>query len=267
MSWSLASGNSNSAEQDKSDTFTHVISALPAKALLSALSNERSKRPALARSDVERFSVPTVTVMVVNLYFTKPDLIKYPGFGYLIPRSVAFEQNPEFALGVVFDSYATPDVDNSTGTKMTVMLGGHWWDGWTTFPSQAEGIRMARSLLKRHLDIVDEPALAVATLQKECIPQYHTGHSERAQALCEELEESFGDRIELAGASWHGVSVTACIKSACAAAYRMASGQHRSQLAKSMDPANFVERPVSKFSTMKLLRRLLPNHTDKPKDR
>jgi protoporphyrinogen/coproporphyrinogen III oxidase len=249
VSWSWSPGKT------KTDTFTHVISALPANALLSALSNERSQRAVLETSDIHRLSIPTVTVMVVNLYYTNPRLVKRPGFGYLLPRSLAFEQNPEFALGVVFDSYATPDLDDSSGTKLTVMLGGHWWDGWKSFPSEAEGIRMARSLLRRQLDIEDEPALAVATLQKDCIPQYHVGHTERATALGRKLREAFGNHLEVAGASWHGVSVNDCIKSGFLAAYSIATGSREVDLMKTVDRAALPAMNVPRGSVAAMFKR------------
>ena len=189
------------------------------------------------------------TVLVVNLYYSNPNLIpdQYRGFGYLIPRSVALDQNPERALGVIFGSEASglrgseavqeysplteehyvvaqkeidyyramhaqmleelkdlphsdprilekvgsqlskeveqaeqraktikADIgkarilkrgqDTATGTKLTVMLGGHWWSEWTDsdYPSEPEAIQMARDVLERHLHITEEPEIAKA---------------------------------------------------------------------------------------------------------
>lgn len=209
---------STSATKTYSQTFTHALSALPSKALLSALSKPNSKHAVLTTSEAETLGTPTVTVMVVNLYYREANLIRERGFGYLLPRSLTFDQNPEFALGVVFDTDATPALDSSPGTKLTVMLGGHWWDGWTSYPTEADGIRMARSLLRRQLGITAEPALAKATLQKDCIPQYHVGYSKRLGALGDKLSQAFGRRMTIAGASWHGVSVNDCINSGTSAA-------------------------------------------------
>ena len=101
---------------------------------------------------------PAVTVCVVNLYFRTPNLLRkvhipgglptglplgLSGFGYLIPRTIPFTQNPERALGVIFDSDISPTLHTTVpadvlGTRLTVMLGGHWWDGWTSFPNESE---------------------------------------------------------------------------------------------------------------------------------
>src|SRR5262249_55360275 len=58
----------------------------------------------------------SVSVMVVNLYYSNPDLIppSTRDFGYLIPRSVPIDQNPERALGVIFSS-ETSGRDGSVG--------------------------------------------------------------------------------------------------------------------------------------------------------
>ena len=75
-------------------SFSHAISTISGR-LLSTLTTSPLK--SLAKT-------PAVTVMVVNLYYSDPNILPERGFGYLIPRSIPFEQNPECALGVVFDS-------------------------------------------------------------------------------------------------------------------------------------------------------------------
>jgi len=171
-------------------------------------------------------SSTSVTVCVVNLYFRTPHLLrtlaKYPnlsGFGYLIPRSVPFHENPERALGVIFDSDISPDLWSDVpaatlGTRLTVMLGGHWWDGWTSFPSEAEAVDMATAVLYRHLGISEEPAAAMATLQADCIPQYKVGHSAQMGRAHTELLNAFGGRLRVAGSSYTGVGVNDCLRAA-----------------------------------------------------
>ncbi|KAI5284810.1 oxygen-dependent protoporphyrinogen oxidase, partial [Ascosphaera aggregata] len=93
----------------------------------------------------------SVSVMVVNLYYDTPNITP-PGFGYLIPESVPFDQNPERALGVIFPPPQEAEQDDSTGgTKIGVLLGGHWWDDWdiSNLPSEEEGIQMAKNILQR----------------------------------------------------------------------------------------------------------------------
>jgi oxygen-dependent protoporphyrinogen oxidase len=161
-------------------------------------------------------SAEAVNVMVVNLFYHNSNLIPLRGFGYLIPRSVPFEQNPERALGVIFGSEVGVGQDDVTGTKLTVMLGGHWWDGWTEedFPDEKSAIMMAKRLLFRHLGVSVPPTVAKARLQRNSIPQYTVGHPSRMIGLHETLKEDFGGRLKVAGASYTGVGINDCIRSA-----------------------------------------------------
>lgn len=153
---------------------------------------------------------------MINLYFSRASVLPVSGFGYLLPRALPFAQNPEFALGCVFDSDAIGGQDSlsSPGAKVTVMLGGHWWDGWTAFPSAEEGVAMARTVLARHLGVVEEPAASNVSVQKECIPQYTVGHYERMGKAHGELKEAFGGRLRVVGNSYTGVGVNDCIRAA-----------------------------------------------------
>lgn len=161
-----------------------------------------------------------VTVMVVNLYYERPDLIPYEGFGYLIPRSIPYDQNPERALGVIFGSDSSVGQDTAPGTKLTVMMGGHWWDGWeeSDYPDHDSAVSMARSLLERHLGIKDAPAVARSRLQRNAIPQYTVGHTSRMQELSRAVREEFNYRLTLAGSWYGGVGVTDCVRQAYLAA-------------------------------------------------
>jgi oxygen-dependent protoporphyrinogen oxidase len=178
-------------------------------------------------------STPSVTVCVVNLYFKTPFLLTtldppgglpksiphLQGFGYLLPRTLPFAQNPERALGVIFDSDISPDLHStvspsSEGTRLTVMLGGHWWDGWTSFPDEAEAEEMALNVLARHLGIVEEPVAVRATLQQDCIPQYTVGHTARMSEAHTGLLEHFAGKLRVAGSWYSGVGVNDCLRSA-----------------------------------------------------
>jgi oxygen-dependent protoporphyrinogen oxidase len=152
--------------------------------------------------------------MVVNLYYTNPSVLSVRGFGYLIPRSIPWEQNPECALGVIFDSDACRGQDTVPGFKITVMLGGHWWDPFTVYPDADEGATMAKAILKRHLGIDEEPAVVNVALQRECIPQYTVGHDQRMKSAHHELVEEFKGRLAVAGSSYTGVALNDCVRAA-----------------------------------------------------
>lgn len=215
---------------------SHMISTISAPAL-SALtergpSNTRESKTYLP----SLHGMHATTVQVVSLYYPDPNLLPHAGFGYLIPQTVPFAQNPEHALGVIFDSSYSgaqqpASVDGQTsqteenqspplaqdsvpGTKLTVMLGGHWWDGYTYYPSDQEGLESARSVLQRHLGITVPPVAHNVVLQKNCIPQYTLGHHSRMRAAHSDLKYAFKGRLRVAGSWYTGVGVHDCIRGA-----------------------------------------------------
>lgn len=228
---------------------SHVISALTPAHLNKLHQSQDSKLVPV---------IPSVTVMTVNLYYRTPDLAP-SGFGYVIPQAVPFENNPERALGVVFDTayspsptdldmknwhldntdalkeardqgrlvnvndfawYNLPEKPNSQdylkerGTKLTVMLGGHHWDGWPAFPDEKEGLGLARSLLERHLGIKEEPEAYQVNLQYDCIPQYTVGHEQRLKTAHNNIWREYRGRLRVAGSWMSGVGVNDCLRSA-----------------------------------------------------
>jgi oxygen-dependent protoporphyrinogen oxidase len=152
--------------------------------------------------------------MTVNLYYSNPSLLPVQGFGYLIPQSVPFEQNPERALGVIFDSSAIHGQDSVAGTKVTVMLGGHWWNGWNSYPDEQDGLAMAQAVLKRHLNISEAPTASHVNLAKDCIPQYTLGYEDRLRDFARGISAEFKGRLRVVGNQFNGVGVNDCISAA-----------------------------------------------------
>lgn len=182
---------------------------------------EPEKQPTGTINALQRHNYATTT-MVVNLYYSNPDLIPVRGFGYLIPRSIPFAQNPERALGVIFASESSVGQDTATGTKLTVMMGGHYWDGWqeSDYPDHDTAVSMSQALLKRHLGITDSPNVAHTRLQRDAIPQPTVGHLERMQDISTSIKSELKNRVTLAGAwySMHGTGVVDSIRQAYLAA-------------------------------------------------
>jgi len=250
---------------EKTELYTHAISALPPKQLnlINSASLDRTGSPPLLPS------IPSVTVMTVTMYFRTPNLHP-PGFGYLIPQAVPFDYNPERALGVVFDTAYSPGSDDlnvqnwhidnvehlmqarehgqlvnvndfawhnmpnkpnaqddvrNRGTKVTVMLGGHWWDDWPAYPDEKEGLALARSVLERHLGIVEEPEASQVNLQSNCIPQYTVGHERRLREGHNNIWRQYKGRLRVAGNWISGVGVNDCLRSAYDVATSMGDGR------------------------------------------
>lgn len=198
--------------------YTHVVSTIPSTRLGEILCSDHIDIDMDEASHEIKTILQlnkTVNVMVVNFWFSELDLLPVKGFGYLIPKETPAGQNPECGLGVIFDSDALQGQDTVQGTKLTVMLGGHYWDNWSEkdLPSTSDGISKARSLLSRHLGITAEPMATCATMRRNCIPQYGTHHLSRMRILRQALQDKYKGRLLLAGSSYDGVGVSDCIRS------------------------------------------------------
>lgn len=198
------------------DEHTHLISAISSMRL--AAKTPTLKLPHLTAN-------PSVTVAVVNLAFhsdaPSKRMLPVQGFGYLIPRSVSRQHNPHHALGVIFDSDIMPSLDSENAgdipdglTKLTVMLGGHYWAHPREVPHTNDLAKAARQVLRDHLGITEEPVAVRVNLQRSCIPQYRPGHVSRMKELHSDLEDRLGGRLAVVGSSYNGVGVNDCVKNA-----------------------------------------------------
>lgn len=272
------------------ELYDRVVSTLSSPALFRLAGGSAASEDGHGGQDGQLPSLKdahAVTIMVVNLHYATPRLhAPAQGFGYLIPQSVPLEQNPECALGVMFDtdrenemrrlannevveptSYEqirelrealrekiladveanhTDEAMESRGSKYTVMLGGHYWDGYRypdDFPSEKEAVRMAEAVLHRHLaktiGFSEEPGktmprpIATRTkLCRECIPQHYVGHAKRMADLDADLRKAFGGRLAVAGGSFTatGPGVLPSIRSAYDIALRVADRGYRSTM-------------------------------------
>lgn len=164
-----------------------------------------------------------ITIQIVNLWFPKP-LITRPlqGFGYVIPQSVPAENNPHAALGVIFDSDReiaadSPEHKSVGGTKLTVMLGGHYWDYLApeNWPDAKEATAMALDTVQRQLGIpADEPVYTSTKICHQCIPQHLVGHRARMAKAHAELFESFRGTLAVVGGSYTSPGVLPSLKAA-----------------------------------------------------
>lgn len=208
-----------------------MIASIPAPALAQTLKAEtnhpnQSPPPRETIRKLEQHNYAT-TVMVINLYYPDLDPENYNAFGYLIPRSIPYDQNPECGLGVIFSSATSTGLaisddpttplakqDSVGGTKFTVMLGGHYWDDWkdTDYPDHDTSVKMARAILERHLYITKAPSITRTHLQKNAIPQYTVGHNRRMYELSDTVKKDFNRRLTLAGNWYNGVGVNDCIR-------------------------------------------------------
>lgn len=109
---------------------------------------------------------------------------------------------------------ARGDFPNST--NLTVMMGGHLWDGRKSLPSEREIVDSAVVALKKYLpntqDIDHSQFTAKVTIQQDCIPQPVVGHVDRVNAIHEAVSQAYNNRLFLTGTSFgRGVGVGDCL--------------------------------------------------------
>lgn len=164
-----------------------------------------------------------VTIQIVNLWYPNSTLTsRHPGFGYLIPQTVPAVQNPHAALGVIFDSDReaaadVPERQSAPGTKLTVMLGGHYWDylDADSWPDAEEAIAMAIDTVERQLGIpATEPVFTGTKVCPECIPQHLVGHRTTMAKAHSELYEAFRGTLAVVGGSYTAPGVLPSLKAA-----------------------------------------------------
>lgn len=201
----------------ESSQYDQVISTI-FSGHLAQLAEPPNSLPSLAATEA-------VSIMVINLWYPNTELLNAnPGFGYLIPQSVPPEENPECALGVLFDS----DIEmgkETTGTKLTIMMGGHYWSDWSILPTEEVAIEMAKAVVDRHLFISPgEVVVASAKLCLDCIPQHNVGHLDRMRKAHYELSSAFQGKLTVAGPSYTSVGVIPAMRAGYDAALRIATG-------------------------------------------
>lgn len=172
--------------------------------------------------------LPSTTVSVVNLAFATPPAagaaprLFPPGFGYLIPRTVAPRDNPHHALGVIFDSDVLPNVDSSASaglTKVSLLLGGSYWLDAPPSPSDPRLshdalVSAALSTLALHLPDVALPAPthAFTSTHRDCIPQVPPRSRGAFRAFGERLARE--GSVAVVGGGFAAVGINGCVRSA-----------------------------------------------------
>lgn len=167
-------------------------------------------------------------IFLVNVYTKNKKLIpkKLEGFGFLVPKR---NENPQSLLGVIYDSCTESDAesffDGSSkgsvdGTKLTLMMGGHFFDS-RGIPSSKANIRAAKDVLQKvlnvdlsefdiiirdeanviskHLDLNDNDLLISYNLHKDCIPLYNVGFLEIVDTVVNWVSTESNGRVTLGG--------------------------------------------------------------------
>ena len=180
-----------------------IISALPLPPLVSILHNYDSRLSSLLSS------IKYGNMAVISLEY-EPLTNPFSGFGFLVPSS-----EPVDILGMTFDSQVFPQHSKSS-TVLTAMSGGAWFEELHGCPDTADANKITEIAIKSAHDILsikETPKRTLCKIQKECIPQYETGHAQRVQQIKDYVKAN-NLPILLVGNAWGGVGVNDSIVSA-----------------------------------------------------
>ncbi|XP_072317270.1 protoporphyrinogen oxidase [Eucyclogobius newberryi] len=177
----------------------HIVSALPATALSQLLPPSCQPLVSLLQQ------LPYVTVAVVSLEYSGC-VLPVQGFGHLLPSS----EDPG-VLGVVYDSEFFPQHNSpdKESTRLTVMMGGAWFQEVFGDPDRVKPdhlLSTAVSAVSRHLGVSQNPVWSNVALHRDCIPQYHQGHTRRVELMRGFISDTKLP-LSLVGSSYDGVSV------------------------------------------------------------
>lgn len=177
----------------------YLFSCVSAPVLGDLIIKQHPKLAALLKS------IKSVNVAVINMYFDAK-LIKNEGFGFL----VAPKENLPI-LGVIYDSCCFP---NESGTVLTVMMGGYWFEEkFGTNSTEDSLFQMALEQVQNILQFSNEPVDFKVNILRNCIPQYTVGHNKRVKDI-ENYIKTNNLPIVLCGSSYYGVGVNDVILSA-----------------------------------------------------
>lgn len=159
-------------------------------------------------------SIPTAPLAVVCLGYRSARLPSpLDGFGFLVPRG----QGPR-VLGVLWDSSMYPERAPADHVLVRVMAGGAH-DPDAVALDDAELCATVRADLRTTMGLDLEPDFAYLVRHPTGIPQYTVGHLERLAQAEARLAGLPG--LMLAGNSYRGVAINACVAEAGGIAQRL----------------------------------------------
>lgn len=182
----------------KSHETDELISSLPAFELGKLV---KKQHPQLAE---DLMAIPYVDVGVVNYQFSG-NLIKQPGFGFLVPP---VENLP--ILGVIYDSCC---FDMGENTVLTAMMGGKWFRERFGNGDEKDLYEKSINEIRRILKIQQTPNAFKVSILRQCIPQYVVGHFNRIERIRKYIEHNKLP-LRVCGSAYDGVGVNNVILSA-----------------------------------------------------
>lgn len=196
--WRLDVQNSDGAS---SETFDHVVTAIPIDVLAEVLGKPVSGRiPAIDRPPV----------CVVTLAYRRKD-VHHPldGFGMLIPAREPFEIMGSMFTSTLFENR----VPNDEFVTLAVFMGGARQREQVLSWTPTRRLEVAQADLRRLLHIDGDPVWHNEALWRQGIPQYEVGYGRVLQSI-DSVEKAMPG-LTIAGNCRNGVAVPALVTAGC----------------------------------------------------
>jgi len=186
-----------------------VVLAVP------AASAARLLEPHAATSAARLGEISSASVAMVCLAYRREDVGRaLEGSGFLVPR-----RDGRLMTACSWASSKWPEVA-APGTVVLRVSAGRAGDGRALALSDDVLVSRLHQELVAALDLTGEPAARHVTRWVDGFPQYRPGHAD----LVAGIEAGLPNGLEVAGATYRGVGVPACIGSGRAAARRALAG-------------------------------------------
>ena len=150
--------------------------------------------------------IPTAPVAVVALGYDMTEIGPLDGFGFLVPRTEGIR-----TLGALWETSIYPHRAPAGKALLRVMLGGATDRAAVTL-SDEELLQTVCGDLEKTMRVTAAPEFVRITRHRRGIPQYERGHLARMARIDARVAEHPG--LHLAGNSYRGVSMNACIADA-----------------------------------------------------
>jgi oxygen-dependent protoporphyrinogen oxidase len=168
--------------------------------------------------------IPYASSATVTLAYRRAD-VRHPldGFGFVVPHA---ERRPIIACTFSSVKYAGRAPEGSV--LLRVFVGGALNEAILE-GDDATLVTVARAELGPLLGITAEPTFARVARHPRAMPQYHVGHSARAQAIEQAVARHPG--LRLVGGAYRGVGIADCVRSGEEAALALLQEAGRERVA------------------------------------
>ncbi|MFT5301462.1 MAG: oxygen-dependent protoporphyrinogen oxidase [Mariniblastus sp.] len=210
--------NSNSGWQldirteDRSEslTFDAVLLATPARTSAGLL-NSLDASLALQLQSIEAASSAIVVMGIDQAQMLSP--AEFAGYGIIVPHVLNRR-----VIATSFASHKFAGRAPAGKVLVRSFIGGALQKELVDCEDNAL-IKFSTEELAKTVNFTGSPDFARVYRWRNCMPQYHLGHLERSRTIDSMVGQHPG--LELAGNSYHGVGIPACIKSGAQAMERL----------------------------------------------